>query len=114
VSENGGFGARLFGALNAVAITGYNYFIVKTSQTGPYTVLLFLAITSVIVGVAINILVIVIPLLNDITMLHAVNNCGILILSAVLSYIFFKERITRLNLLGCAVMCAALVLVVFF
>lgn len=73
----------------------------------------FLMITSVLVGLAINLLVFVITLLQDITLLHTVNNSGILIVSAVLSYVFFKEKITRLNIVGYAVMCAALVLVTF-
>ena len=60
-------------------------------QTG--VSLTFLMITSVIVGLAINLLVFVITLLNDITLLHTVNNSGILIVSAVLSFIFFKEKI---------------------
>ena len=76
--------------------------------------LFFVLVTAVLVGLAINLLVIIIPLLNDITMLHAVNNCGILIVSAILSFMFLKEKITRLNLVGYAVMCGALVLVVFF
>ena len=76
--------------------------------------LVYLALTSVIVGLAINILVIVIPLLNDITVLHTFNNSGILVCSAILSYIFFKERFTKINVIGCAVMCAALMLVASF
>ncbi|MBQ8528529.1 MAG: EamA family transporter [Clostridia bacterium] len=76
--------------------------------------LIYLAVTSVIVGVAINILVIVIPLLNDITLLHTFNNSGILVCSAILSYIFFKERFTRINIVGCLIMCCALVLVALF
>lgn len=75
--------------------------------------LTFLLITSVIVGLAINLLVIVIAILNDITLLHTLNNSGILIVSAILSFIFLKEKITRLNIVGYAVMCAALVLVTF-
>lgn len=73
----------------------------------------FLMITSVIVGMAINLLVFIIPLLNDITLLHAVNDSGILVLSAVLSFVFLKERINKLNIVGYAIMCVALVLVTF-
>ena len=73
----------------------------------------FLAVTAIIVGLAINLLVIVITLLNDITLLHTVNNSGILFVSAILSFLIFKEKITRLNILGYIVMCAALVLVTF-
>lgn len=75
--------------------------------------LAFLMITSVIVGLAINLLVFVITVLNDITLLHTVNNSGILVVSAILSFIFLKEKITRLNIIGYAVMCGALVLVTF-
>lgn len=74
---------------------------------------IFLMITSVIVGLAINLLVFVITLLQDITLLHTVNNAGILIVSAILSFIFFKEKITKLNVAGYAVMCCALVFVTF-
>ncbi len=75
--------------------------------------LTFLVITSVIVGLAINLLVIVLAILKDVTLLHTVNDAGILIVSAILSLIFLKEKITKLNVAGYLVMCAAVVLVTF-
>ena len=41
------------------------------------------------------------------------NDSGILVLSAVLSFVFLKERINKLNIVGYAIMCVALVLVTF-
>ncbi len=76
--------------------------------------LLFLILSSLSVGLAIHILVIIIPILNDITMLHVVNNSGILVLSAVLSFIFFRERPTRKNILGFATVCLASVITALF
>ena len=76
--------------------------------------LIFLAITSVCVGLAINLFVIIVPLLDDITLLQTFNNAGILLCSAILSFIFFGERFTRANIIGYCVMCGALVLVSVF
>ena len=39
----------LLGLMNAAAITGYNYFMVKCSQSGPYTVLMVFAIAGGII-----------------------------------------------------------------
>lgn len=76
--------------------------------------LFFLVVTSVIAGTAINLLVIIIGLLNDITLLYTLNNSGILLMSALLSFIFLKEKINKINLLGYVIMCGAMVLVSLF
>ena len=57
-------------------------------------------ITSLIVGLAIHLMVIIIPLLNDITALNVLNNSGMPVFSALLSFIFLGERPTRLNILA--------------
>ena len=76
--------------------------------------LLFLLLSSLSVGLAIHLMVIIIPLLNDITALHVLNNSGILIFSAVLSFLFFGERPTRTNILGYVAVCLASVTVALF
>ena len=76
--------------------------------------LLFLILSSISVGLAIHVLVIIIPILNDITMLHVVNNSGILILSAILSFLFLGERPTRVNILGYVAVCLASVMTALF
>lgn len=76
--------------------------------------LVYLLLSSLSVGLAIHLMVIIIPLLNDITALHVLNNSGILVLSAVLSFFFFGERPTRKNIVGFATVCAASVLSALF
>ena len=72
--------------------------------------LVFLATCSIIVGLAINVLISIIPLM-DASVLFTYDNAGTLLLSVVASCIFFKEKLTRLNVIGCGVMCVALVMV---
>lgn len=76
--------------------------------------LVYLLITSLIVGLAIHLMVIIIPLLKDITALNVLNNSGMLVFSALLSFIFLGERPTRLNILGYLAVCGASVLVAVF
>ena len=73
-----------------------------------------LLITSLIVGLAIHLMVIIIPLLNDITALNVLDNSGMPVFSALLSFIFLGERPTRLNILGYLAVCGASVPVAVF
>lgn len=70
---------------------------------------LFLALTSIVFALAINLIVIIIPHF-DTTILYTIDNSSVLIMSVLISWIFFKEKLTRLNVVGIAIMCAALVL----
>lgn len=72
--------------------------------------LAYLLVCSVVVGLAINVLVCIIPLVN-ITVLYTFDNAGVFLLSVLCSCVFFKEKLTKLNVAGCAVMCGALVAV---
>ena len=70
--------------------------------------LIYLIITSIIFTLAINLIVIIIPLF-DTTILYTLDNSSVLIMSVLISAIFFGERLSIKNVLGIALMCAALV-----
>lgn len=73
----------------------------------------FLMVCSVISALAINLMVYIIPLVN-VTLLYTFDNSGVMLLSVLCSCIFFKERLSVRNIVGCAVMCAALVCLALF
>jgi len=70
--------------------------------------LVFLIICSLIVATAVNLLVYLIPLVN-ITVLYTFDNAGVMLLSVLLSCIFFKEKLSPANVIGCIIMAAAFV-----
>ena len=70
--------------------------------------LLFLLITSLIVALAINALVFVLNIVDD-TLLYTFDNAGVMLMSVLASCVFFKEKLTRGNIIGCVAMCVALV-----
>jgi drug/metabolite transporter (DMT)-like permease len=72
--------------------------------------LIYLAACSLVVAFAINVLVCIIPLVN-VTVLYTFDNAGTLLLSVICSVIFFKEKLSKLNAIGCAVMCGALIMI---
>ena len=72
--------------------------------------LIYLIVCSVVVALAINVLVSIIPLIN-VTVLYTFDNAGTLLLSVICSVLFFGEKISKLNTVGCIVMCAALVVI---
>lgn len=69
---------------------------------------LYLIGCSLIVATAINALVYVLPLVNT-TVLYTFDNAGVMLTSVLLSCIFFKEKLSKLNAAGCALMCVALI-----
>lgn len=69
---------------------------------------IYLLSCSVIIALAINLMVYILPLLN-ITVLYTFNNAGVLLLSVLFSCIFFKEKLSVLNWIGCTAMCLALI-----
>lgn len=70
----------------------------------PLILCLFIAAT------AINVYMILIPLLgNIVTILYTIDNGGVLVLSAVYSVIFFKEKIDKMKLLGIVLAVIAIV-----
>lgn len=70
--------------------------------------LIFLVLCSICSGLAINLLVLALPLIN-VTVLYTFDNSGVMLLSVIASCIFFKEKLSALNVLGCITMCAGLV-----
>ena len=62
--------------------------------------LIYLLLCSLISALAINALVFIIPMVN-VAVLYSFDNGGVLLLSALLSQIFFKEKLTALNVTGC-------------
>ena len=63
---------------------------------------------------AINSLVIIMLLDINIGVLLAVQNAGVMLLSVVFSMIFFKEKLTKLNVVGCVIMAIGLVGITIF
>ena len=70
--------------------------------------LIFLITCSLIVATAVNLLVYLIPLVN-ITVLYTFDCAGVMLLSVLLSCIFFKEKLSVTNIIGCVIMAAAFV-----
>lgn len=70
--------------------------------------LFYLLSCSVAVALAINLMVYILPLVN-VTVLYTFDNAGVLLASVVFSRIFFKEKMSVLNWIGCFVMCLALI-----
>ncbi len=69
-----------------------------------------LLISSASVALAINLLVLVLPHVNT-TVLYTINNASVFLLSVICSALLFRDKLSRLNIVGCGVMCAALVAV---
>ena len=70
--------------------------------------LIFLILCSVIASVAINLFVFIIPLV-DINVLNTLDNAMVFLLSVICSCIFFKEKLSVVNVVGCIMMTAALI-----
>ena len=75
--------------------------------------LVYLIACSLVVASAINLLVYILRLV-DVTLLYTLDNAGVLLLSVLASAIFFKEKLSKLNIIGCITMCIALVCVSIF
>lgn len=65
--------------------------------------LIFLLLTALVSALAINALVIALDGI-DTTLVYTFDNAGVLLLSAVASAVFFKEKLSRLNIIGCIIM----------
>ena len=75
--------------------------------------LLFLIICAIAAAGAANLLVFILQLVSP-TLLYTFDNAGPLLLSVLASCLLFKEKLTPLNAIGCAVMCAGLVCLSLF
>ena len=71
------------------------------------TSLIFLLLTALVSALAINALVIALEGVNE-TIVYTFDNAGALLLSAIASAIFFKEKLSKLNVIGCLIMSAGL------
>ena len=69
---------------------------------------IYLAITSIVFALAINLIVIIIPHF-DTTILYTLDNSSVLIMSVLISCIFFKERLSLMNTAGIVIMVCSLV-----
>lgn len=70
---------------------------------------LFLLSCSLVAAAAANMLLYGLSRIENTILLYTFDNSGVLLLSVLLSCLFFKEKLSRLNVVGCALMCAALV-----
>ena len=68
----------------------------------------YLIFCCLISSAAINLFVFIIPLV-DINVLNTLDNAMVFLLSVICSCIFFKEKLSALNVIGCVLMTAALV-----
>ena len=64
---------------------------------------IFLMLTAIVSALAINALVIALDGI-DTTIVYTFDNAGVLLLSAIASAIFFKEKLSKLNIVGCIIM----------
>ncbi len=67
----------------------------------------FLLVASVVSALAINALVIALDGINQ-TVVYTFDNAGVLMLSAVASAVFFKEKLSVKNIVGCIIACIGL------
>jgi len=71
--------------------------------------LIFLILAAIVAAIAPNILVITLGAVNS-TLLYTFNNAGVMLFSALASAFIFREKLSKLNIIGCAIMTVALVL----
>lgn len=62
--------------------------------------LTFLLLSAAVSALAINALVIALEGVNE-TVVYTFDNAGVLLLSAIASAVFFKEKLSKLNIAGC-------------
>jgi drug/metabolite transporter (DMT)-like permease len=71
--------------------------------------LIFLLLTALVSALAINALVIALAFDIDATLVYTFDNAGVLLLSAIASAVFFKEKLSKMNVIGCIIMSAGLI-----
>ena len=69
---------------------------------------IFLFISSFAAAFAVNFLVIALEYI-DVAVLYTIDNSAVFLISALCSCIFFKEKMSLLNVIGCITTCLALV-----
>ncbi len=72
--------------------------------------LVFMLGASVVVALSINSMAYVLAKdLIDLSILYTIDNSSVFLLSVLFSCIFLKEKLSRLNIVGCVTLCTALV-----
>ena len=71
--------------------------------------LIYLILTALVSALAINALVIALAFGIDSTLVYTFDNAGVLLLSAIASAIFFKEKLSKINVIGCIIMSLGLI-----
>lgn len=74
--------------------------------------LFFLLLGAAMITLAVNLLGVLLGIVN-VTVLYTMNNAGVFVFSILFSYILFKEKLTKLNIIGILIVCAGLVGVAF-
>ena len=74
--------------------------------------LFYLLSSSATVVTAILLLTLLIGRMDNITLLYTFDNSSVLLLSVLCSAVFFKEKMSAMNIVGCATMCASLIVMV--
>ena len=75
---------------------------------------LFLLISSLATACAVNLLVLLIELIEDTTVLYTFDNSGVLLISVISSWLIFKEKLSRTNVIGCVLTCLGLIMISVF
>ena len=76
----------------------------QTKKSGFY-----LASCAFVSACAVSFMVRLIAMVGNVTVLYTFDNTGVLLVSVILSWLFLKEKLTAKNVVGCILMCAALI-----
>lgn len=68
----------------------------------------YLLAYAIVAALAVNLLVLILPMVN-VTVLYTMDNAGVMLLSVLFSCIFYKEKLSVTNVIGCILMTAGLV-----
>ncbi len=103
----------------AAALFSFVSLIVKKSNLKSVFTMSKSAIVNLLVyalsaGFAINSLVIILLLEVNTGVLLAVQNAGVMLVSVIFSLVFFKEKLTKMNIVGCFFMTVGLVGITVF
>ena len=74
---------------------------------------IYLLVCTLASTMAIHLLIYIIPLIN-ITVLYTFDNAGVLLFSVLASCIFFREKLSKINVVGCGLMAIGLMAISLF
>lgn len=75
---------------------------------------LHLIACAFVAALAINLLVIILEIIESPTLLYTFDNAGVMLMSFLISAIIFKEKISKINVIGCILMCVGLITMSLF